>query len=147
MANGTFLFVDVDDPLGRTKAKKPASQRYNKEARKHVMRDIGLSRRKEKLAKPSTVRTLCQELNVVDGRRKQLGRAKEGAWVQDHAAKTHRNGTEEEANPMMDLLAEDDAEFYPAFLASNVGYYREDPFVSYPVEMNDRWRFLLDTRK
>jgi hypothetical protein len=149
MANGAFLFVDVDDPLGRSKAKKPASQRYNKDARKHVMRDIGYSRRKEKPAKTSTRRTSYHEPIVVGGQTKQLGRAEDDqeGW-QGRAAKAHRTGIEKEAgDPPMDLQGEDEAKFYPAFMAPHVGCYREDPFVRYPVEITDRWRFLLDTRE
>lgn len=149
MANGAFLFVDVDDPLARSKAKKPASQRYNKEARKHVMREIGLLRRKEKPAKTSMLSASCKELNAVGGRAKQAGLAEydlEG-W-QGRAAKTCRTGTEkEEGDPGMDMLAESEAKLSPAFMALHVGCYREDPFVRYPVEMNDRRRFLLDTRE
>jgi hypothetical protein len=133
MANGAFLFVDVDDPLGRSKARKPASQRYNKEARKHVMRDIGLSRRKEKPTKTSTLRTSCHDAIVVGGRTKQLGRAEDDpvGW-QGRVAKTHRTGIEKEAgDPPMDLLAEDEAKFYSAVM----------------VQINDRRRFLLDTRE
>ena len=149
MPNGALLFVDVDDPLARSKTKKPVSQRYNKEARKHVMRDIGLSRRNRKPPKTSTLRASCKELIVVDGRKEQPGLAGDDpeGW-QGRAAKTHKAGVQkEEGHPPMDLLAECDAKLSPAFMALHVGCYREDPFVKYPVEMNDRRRFLVDTRE
>ena len=149
MANGAFLFVDADGPLGRSKAKKPASQRYNKEARRHVMRDIGFSRRKEKPAKPSTLRTSCTGLIVVGGQTEQFSRAENDpeGW-QGRAAKIQEIGMEKDVDdPPMDLLAGDQANFYPACRALHVGRYREDPFVKYPVEMTDRWRFLVDIRE
>ena len=47
---------------------KPASQRYKKEARKHVMRDIGFMRRKENIAEvPGDPKPDRPGANVDDG--------------------------------------------------------------------------------
>ena len=140
MAGGIFLFVDVDDPTGRKKATKPASQLYTKAARKHVMRDIGLARRKVKPVK-SAIRHGAggQEPNpAAKAIRDEQGRADtvDTNWMDE------RPGLE-----FATQLAEEDMGRCLPMITKQVGCYRQDPFVKYPVEMSDRSRLLLDTRK
>jgi hypothetical protein len=151
MAGGGFLFVDVDNPTERrSKANKPASQRYSKEARKHVMRDIGLSRRKDKPAKAPKSRSTNQELNLVDGPAKRPSASHEDTnGDEENAAMLLVNGaqSEESLSPFVLQAAEEDMEDLLPILARNVGGYRQDPFVKYPIELDHRARQLLDTRE
>ena len=151
MAAGVFLFVEVDDPTSRrSKASKPASQRYTREARKHVMRDIGLSRRKEKPAKAPRPRATSQELNLVGGPVGRLPRTqKDMNGEEEHAAMLKTNGatSEESLSPSVLQAAEEGMECLLPIIARNVGGYRQDPFVKYPVKLDYRARQLLDTRE
>lgn len=149
MVNGGFLFIDVDDPSGRSNAKKPASQRYNREARKHVMRDIGFSRRKEKACvQTPRLRPSCQAPIVVDGQPKQHSgsHCRLNRCLQDAAkmSETKSFGKEDDS-PTTSSPVEYDADRCAASIAPHIGYYRQDPFVNYPIKMTDRRRMLLDT--
>ena len=150
MANGVFLFIDIDDPTGRKKATKPASQRYSKAARKHVMRDIGLARRKDKLGRPSIPHGEGQASNVVDGPAAKTPHVAKTTKAQRSCANmVDTNVTEiqpgHEFASVLPQLAEEDTENCLPMITRQVGCYRQDPFIRYPVEMNDRGRLLLDT--
>lgn len=163
MVNGGFHFVPVDDPQGRQSKKCPESQRYTKEARKHVMKDIGFSRRKDKEGKASRFKRI--ELEVVDGGEGPAScGGDEAQLVHSPVALQH---IYEEGNAAIDLWcdgAEDDQKedggwvlttttgpISPGHnlpsLAKSLGSGRIDPFVKYPVELGHRPRYLLDTRK
>lgn len=150
MATQVFLFVDVDNATGRGKTKKPPCQRYGKEARKHVMRDIGLARRKGKTAQDLATPATGQEPNVVDG-----PTAKE-TNVDHTIIRRHENATPactQELEDHRDTFSSRrnvvgcETEANLPVVARPIGCYRQDPFVRYPVELNDRGRLLLDTRE
>jgi hypothetical protein len=148
MAAEIFLFVDVDDPTGRKKATKPASQRYSKAARKHVMRDIGLARRKVKPGKSPMRHGAGQEPNPAA---KSPRAAETTRDAQGRVDPVDNNGMVERAGQefatiVLQLPEEDMGHCLP-MITKQVGCYRQDPFVKYPVEMSDRVRLLLDTRK
>ena len=50
-------------------------------------------------------------------------------------------------SPLVLQAAGEDVEYLLPIVARNVGGYRQDPFVKFPVELNYRARQLLDTRK
>lgn len=161
--NGGFYFVPVDDPAGRQSKKRPESQRYAKEARKHVMKDIGFSRRKEKAVKaPRTTRISLEWVDGVEqpssfgSRETHLahrpahelhvriqhgGFAESSEVVEDEddarEEETYHVKTNEPINQQSDL----------PWLAKRLGSGRIDPFARYPVDLGDRAKYLLDTRK
>jgi hypothetical protein len=161
--NGGFYFVPVDDPAGRQSKKRPESQRYAKEARKHVMKDIGLSRRKEKGVKTSRSNRI--QLELVDGvntpassgnRKAQLahrpGRAlhvyeqPSGLADSPEIGEDADEAREESTYPLTATEPISREYDFPS-LAMRLGSGRIDPFARYPVEMGNRARYLLDTRK
>lgn len=150
MAPQTFLFVDVDDATGRSNTKKPASQRYSKAARKHVMRDIGLARRKDRTVKGSKLHSVGQEPDSVDGPTAK-GPTVELATIrrQEHAPPAYHDELDSHRSSLPPMQGLHETETQPCLpvVARPVGCYRQDPFVKYPVEMSDRGRLLLDTRK
>lgn len=128
MAIKEFHFVPMDGPK-RQGNKRPETQRYATAARKHAMKDIGFARRKHKTDRRAS-RYKTFELELVDG----------------------GLGPQSEYRPWCDLpiIGEQGgpaAAFRLSGLAGALGSGRLDPFVKYPVSMDDRARTLLDTRK
>lgn len=150
MADAVFLFVDVDDPTTRgSKAHKPASQRYTKEARKHVMRDIGLSRRKEKPEKAPKSRGASHQLDSVDGATfspRGVQKGVDGDQEPSVMLQTRGSCIDEIRLPPDLEVDKDRLDYLALEPARIVGAYRQDPFVKYPMELNYRARQLLDTR-
>ena len=168
MANGGYHFVPVDDPAGRQSKKRPESQKYSREARKHVMKDIGLSRRKDRNGKGWQSKRI--ELKLVDGGpvNPLLGTGDETQLVHRPAAlqqaqaeaiaESVHGAVNDDDLPMIDAVVASTSALgncvsllrkgcYLPGLARSLGSCRHDPFVKYPVRMTDRARFLLDTRK
>lgn len=147
-SSGGFLFVPVDGPAGRhNKANKPASQRYNKEARTHVMRDIGFARRKPKENRAKVASNASQRLHAVDGPKEAMPK-EEGATKQKLDQTVLFHTVSEESVPRLDPVTgsatKDERDYALPIVSKHIGGYRQDPFIRYPVEMNSSARFLLD---
>ena len=137
MAKHNFLFVPVDGPTSRQGMTKPASQRYTKAARKHVMKDIGFARRKDKNGKASTSKEVDPDL--VDGVWNHSLRVKAFQHHSHHCADVQPESSDSsiaKCLPLDGQVAFTTAnELVLPVVPSNLGSYRRDPFVRYPVYM------------
>lgn len=146
MTNDVYLFIPVDDGRQRREGAKPESQKYAVLARKHVMRDIGFQRRKPK--------TNAQEKSsiTITGQEDACLTAKclnQRQMVLVGDARSQNDDVEWRQNrSALNRLALDirDGCYLPA-LSRGLGSGRLSPFVHYPVPLDHRSRFLLDTRK
>ncbi|KAK4978110.1 hypothetical protein LTR42_002487 [Elasticomyces elasticus] len=128
-------FVPTDGPSehGR-KGNKPATQEYATDARRHVMRAISHKKRKGQPIKRRQYRQY--ELEWADGTQATSG------LTLDDPASTEVEGTGLTVDAVQYLDLEQPI-VLPG-MAKSLGSGRLDPFLSYPFELPDRARVLLD---
>lgn len=160
VANGGFHFVPVDNAKRWRAESRPKSQRYAREARKHVMKDIGFARRKEKPVCLNHVELDQGSSSVSDvpnGRKENepghrpaalrptFDRIETRHCLQAVAAQPFLQA--ETANFSIETAIREDADTCLPLLLKSPSSSSCDPFFKPPIPATPRMHFLLHTRK